>query len=416
MLHDAGVRGRRLSGPAIVLAALLALAGPAYPETIVVGPTDGTCPGAIFTRIQSALDAAVPGSTIFVCAGTYAEQLLVTKRVHLVASAGVRLVPSRLAVLTTSPLSGRPVAAAVTVRAPATVDGFAIDVAAHGITVCDGSEPLLAGIYVGGVAASVRGTGVTGARIAGAPAACVNGVAILVESGGASPRVRLEANSLDAYQQAGILLQGAGVRADVRENFVQGAGGTMPYAQSGIVIANGGSARVQDNVVRGHAGIDATGCIVDTGIVLAAPRIRATGNQLESNAIGLRADSRGHLIRDNVVDGGNVGLVGLDLAADESRVIANTFANQAVAGIRVVGNRSKLRGNSLSRVHEVPRCAALRADDSCTALTTRCGAGVWLLGRANQLTASAVADVDVAVIDDGRGNTIRPEFRLDAGR
>jgi nitrous oxidase accessory protein NosD len=392
-----------------VLVIVLALAGLARPETIVVGPSDGTCPGVIFGRIQSAIDAAVPGTTIFVCAGTYVEQLLVTKRVHLVAAAGVRLVSPRLAVFTASPSSGRGVAAAITLRAPATIDGFAIDVAAHGITECDGTEPLLAGIYVRGVAASVLGTAVTGTRIAGATAGCTNGVAILVEGGGGGPRVRLEGNSLDAYQQAGILLQGAGVRAVVRENVVEGAGGTVPYAQSGIIVANGAAARIEDNVVRGHAGIEPAGCIVDAGIVLAAPRIRVVGNQLEANTIGVQADSRGHLIRDNAIDGGQVGLVGLDLGADESRVTANTFVDQAVAAIRIAGNRCRLRGNTLSGVHEVPRCVALRDDAACAGLSARCGAGVWLLGRANQLATTAISDVDVPVIDDGRSNTIRLE-------
>jgi hypothetical protein len=315
--------------------------------------------------------------------------------------------PGRLSVLTTSPSSGRAVAAAVTMRAPATIDGFAIDVGAHGISACDGTEPLLAGIYVRGVTASVLGTGVTGTRIADAPSDCVNGVAILVDGGVGSARIRLEGNSLGAYQQAGIFVQGAGLRAMVRENFVQGDGGTAPYAQSGIVIANGAGARVEDNVVRGHAGIGASGCAVDTGILLAAARTRVTGNQLEGNVVGMRAETRGHFIRDNVVDGGTVGLVGLDLGADESRVTANTFRNQAVAGIRISGNRSRLRANQLSRVHEVPRCAALRNDTACAGLSARCGAGVWLLGRANVLTASAISDVDVTVIDDGRGNVVR---------
>jgi nitrous oxidase accessory protein NosD len=414
MLDDAAVRGSGLARPAIVLMSVLALARPAHPMTIVVGPSDGTCPGVIFGRIQSAIDAAVPGTTIFVCAGSYPEQLLVTKRVHLVAAAGVRLVPPPLAVLTTSPSSGRGVAAAVTLRAPGTIDGFAIDVRNHGITTCDGTEPLLAGVYARNVAASVLGTAVTGTRIDGATAACTNGVAILVEGGGGAPRVRLEGNSLDAYQQAGILLQGAGMRAVVRENVVEGAGGGVPYAQSGIVVANGAAARIEDNVVRGHAGIE-PGCAVDAGIVLAAPRIRVVGNQLEANAVGVRADSRGHLIRDNAVDGGNVGLVGLDLAADESRVTGNVFMHQAVAGIRIAGNRSRLRANTLTGVHEVPRCAALRDDAACAGLSARCGAGVWLLGRANQLATTAISDVDVPVIDDGRLNTIRLEAARRAG-
>lgn len=384
---------------------MLALVAPARSETVTVGPLDGTCPAAIFDRIQSALDAAVPGTTIAVCAGTYAEQLLVTKRVHVVAAAGVRLVPTRLAALTTSLASGRAVAAAVTLRAPAIIEGLAIDAGAHGITTCDGTEPLLVGVYVRGVAASLVGNAITGTRIPDAPAGCANGVAILAEGGGA---LRIDGNSLDGYGQAGVLVQGAGVRAVVSENLVEGDGGAGAAPQAGIVVASAATARIEDNVVRAHAGVDPTGCAADAGIVLAAPRLKVTGNQLQSNAVGVRADSRGHLIRANAVDGGDVGLVGLDLDADESRVVGNVFANESVAGIRVGGNRSRLRGNTLSVVHEIPRCAALRTDVACAALAARCGAGIWLLGRANQVTATVMSDVDVPVIDDGRDNVVRP--------
>src|SRR5262249_55204958 len=75
------------------LLALVSLAVPCGASTIVVGLSDGSCPGAIFARIQSAIDAAVPGSTIVVCPGVYAEQLVVGKRVRIFASPGARLVP-----------------------------------------------------------------------------------------------------------------------------------------------------------------------------------------------------------------------------------------------------------------------------------------------------------------------------------
>jgi hypothetical protein len=375
--------------------------------TIVVGPADGSCPDAIFSRVQSALDAAVPGATIFLCAGTYSEQLVVTKGLHLVAAPGARLVPPALAVTTTSPDSRRPVAAAVTLRAPAVVDGLAIDLTAHGITTCDDATPLLAGIYVGGVSASIVGTSVVGARIPDAPAGCTNGVAILVEGGGRRARVRVEGNGVAAYQGAGIVVQDAGARASVRENLVVGDGDTPTHAQAGIAILNGAAARIADNVVRAHAGASGATCDLDAGIVLGAPRLRVTGNQLEANAVGIRAASRGHMLRGNAIDGGGVGLVGLDLDADESRVGANTVTNEAVAAVRIRGNRNVLRGNVLMGVHQSPTCDVVRDAPGCAPSLARCGAGLWLLGSANAVTATTIADADAAVVDDGRANVVR---------
>ncbi len=407
VLDEARVRVRHPLRYGIVLAAVVSWSGTPRAETVVVGPSDGTCPTAIFNRIQSAIDAAVPGTTISVCSGIYAEQLLITKRVRLVGSSGTRLVPPPLAVQATSLHTGRGVAAAITLRAPATIDGVAIDAGGNGITTCDGSEPLLAGIYARGVAATIVGTSVVGARIAAAPPGCANGVAIFVQGGGAGPRIRIEGNSVAHYQRAGIVVQDPDVRAIVRENVVEGDGDTPDRAQTGIEISNEAGGRVESNVVRNHATPSGVVCDADAGIVLDAPRIRVRGNQLQANAVGIRAESRGHVIQGNAIDGGTVGLIGLSLDADESRVQSNTIANQAIAAIRITGSRCRLRANTLSGVHEAPGCDALRDDPACAALTARCGAGVWLLGRANAVIGNTITDVDTPVIDEGRGNTVR---------
>jgi hypothetical protein len=370
----------------------------------VVGPSDGSCPEAFFSRVQSAIDASVPGTTIVLCPGTYPEQLLVTKRVRLVGTPGARLVPPALPLRATSPRSGRTVTAAVILRAPAKVEGLAIDVAGHGVTTCDESAPLLAGIYVRGVSATISGTSVTGTRIAGAPADCAGGVGILVHGGG-SARVRIEGNSIAAYQRAGIVVQDSGVRATVRENVVTGDGDTTEHLQNGIEVANGAVLRVEENVVRDHGGPSGATCELDAGIVLDTARVRVRGNLLERNAIGIRAGSRGHTLRDNAVMG--AGLFGFDLGADESRVVNNTVEDVASAGIRVGGNRSRLRGNVVSTIHASPGCEVAKEAPGCDAALARCGTGLWLLGRANQVAATLVADVDVAVTDDGIGNVVR---------
>jgi hypothetical protein len=370
----------------------------------VVGPPDGSCPDAFFSRVQSAIDAAVPGTTIVLCRGTYPEQLLVTKRVRLIGLPGARLVPPALPLRTTSLRSGRTVTAAVILRAPAKIEGLAIDASNHGIGTCDGAAPLLAGIYVRGVAATISGTSVTGLGIPGVPADCASGVGVLVHGGGAA-RVRIEGNSIGGYQRAGIVVQDSGVRATIRENLVTGDGDTPDRLQNGIEVANGAAARIEENVVRDHAGPSGTSCQLDAGIVVDTGRVRVLGNQLERNAVGIRAASRGHLVRDNAVTG--AGLIGLDVGADESRVLRNTIEGVASAGIRIGGNRSRLRDNVVSAVHAASGCEVAKEQPGCEAALARCGTGVWLLGRANQVSATLVADVDVTVTDDGVGNVVR---------
>jgi hypothetical protein len=375
-------------------------------ETVIVGPSDGTCPSAFFSRIQNAIDAAPPGTTIELCPGTYPEQLFVTKRVRIMGSPGARLVPPALPLRTTSLRSGRLVAAAIILRGPATIDGLAIDASAHGVTTCDGTEPLLAGIYVRGVAASIFGTSVTGTRIANAPSGCANGVGILVQGGGGTPRVRVEGNSIDGYQRAGIVVQDPGVRASVKENVVRGDGDTPERVQNGIEASNGARATIQDNVVRDNAGPSGPACDLDAGIVVDTPRAQLRGNQLENDAVGIRLGSRGHTVRENAVMGGPAGLLGIVLASDESRVMDNALTSVGTAGLRVDGNRNQLRGNVVADVH-AKACDAVIDRPGCATALDPCGTGLRLVGRANTVSQNLISDVDVPVVDDGLANQVR---------
>jgi len=58
---------------------LIALSSRAFAVTV------GTCePGPQYPTIQAAVTAATPGSTVNICPGTYPEQVLITKNLHLV--------------------------------------------------------------------------------------------------------------------------------------------------------------------------------------------------------------------------------------------------------------------------------------------------------------------------------------------
>jgi Putative Ig domain len=70
----------------IALQAPIALAGiPQPPPTgaIVVGTSSSDCPSPTYSTIQSAIDAASSGATIYVCEGTYNESLTINKPLTL---------------------------------------------------------------------------------------------------------------------------------------------------------------------------------------------------------------------------------------------------------------------------------------------------------------------------------------------
>ena len=77
--------GRFVAGGrvAVLWAVVFAMMG-AHPPFAASDVTVGSCAGpSFFTSIQAAVSAASPGSTVRICPGTYAEQVVVTKPLTL---------------------------------------------------------------------------------------------------------------------------------------------------------------------------------------------------------------------------------------------------------------------------------------------------------------------------------------------
>jgi nitrous oxidase accessory protein NosD len=72
-----GVFGALALGVSMLVGALIVPAASAATTRIVGNPA--TCPGATYPTINAAVAVADPGDTIKVCAGTYTENVLVTK-------------------------------------------------------------------------------------------------------------------------------------------------------------------------------------------------------------------------------------------------------------------------------------------------------------------------------------------------
>ena len=81
--------------------------------TLTVGQKSAACPKPLYLTIQSAVNAASSGDTIHVCAGTYPEQVLITKSLNLSGDNGALIEPVNVAANSTSLTSGQPIAAIV---------------------------------------------------------------------------------------------------------------------------------------------------------------------------------------------------------------------------------------------------------------------------------------------------------------
>jgi parallel beta-helix repeat protein len=203
-----------------------------------------------FTRIQAAVDAAQPGDTIQVCAGTYDEQVVVRKPDLRIVGAGASRTtvrPSVGSVNTVALATGLPSVAIVVVDS---VTGVSV----RGLTV-DGSAATLPsecppyfGVYyrkASGTVDSMRVTGVV---------PCVS-IGIFVQSpedGSGAAEVTIRDTLVDNYGAIGIACNEPGTICTITNSRIVGSGKPSLVTFNGVQIAFGAGARVINNVIRGN--------------------------------------------------------------------------------------------------------------------------------------------------------------------
>lgn len=251
-----------VAGLFVALSSILP-AGPAQAQTTLVVDADGrattTDCGAhqrAFSKIQDAVDAAPPGSTIHICPGIYAEQVVVTKNNLTLRGAGVGLTvvrPSAVPATTTSLVLPVPVAPIVLVDgatgvtvARLTIDGGGADGGAANLR-CDA-----VGFYAGLFYRNASGT-VDSAQVTAVNSATRCSSAIRGESGaGGVANLLVKDNLLDRYGTFGLVCAGPRAACTVTGNRVRGRGPVNDQVQAGIAIRAGATAAISGNEVRDH--------------------------------------------------------------------------------------------------------------------------------------------------------------------
>ena len=219
-----------------------AQAGKPKSSTLVV-------PGA-FPTIQSAVDAAAPGDTIRIRAGTFTEQVRVGKDLTIVGSGKDRTVIRAPATLEPNEADERTI---VDVTDGATVSMSWLSVSGPGSGTCE-EEPLLAGIRVRNEAhldlryAAVR-------DIHDTPmVSCfrsANGILVGdIPDPIASLTVRY--SEITNYAGVGIVVLGFGSTATITHNVVKGPGLASGVGTGGIEFPVGAVGTISYNVVSGN--------------------------------------------------------------------------------------------------------------------------------------------------------------------
>ena len=319
----------RLTCLSVLFFFLACTAMPASAPQIVVDDDKLDCPDASFTRIQDAVDAAVPGSQIRICKGVYAEQVTIGKPLDVEADSGAVLMPASMQANAASLSSGRAIAAALLVSntSNVTIRGLTLDGANNGISQC---APDLMGIYFQNASGEVDRVAVRNFKLSALLNGCQSGSGIFVQSGnGEISQVEIHRSTIHDFQKNGITANEIGTSASIDGNVVTGLGPTTGAAQNGIQIGFGAGGSIQNNTVTNNVWAPCTAVSTCTAVAT---------NILVEQSDGIR-------VKDNVV---GISQVGIFIHANQGQVVENrTFATSVFDGIHIEGDQAQVKRNDV---------------------------------------------------------------------
>lgn len=239
-------------------------------------------------RIQDGIDIAADGATVNVDAGTYAEQLAITRSLTLRGAGADQTIvaPPSLA------------AGENGIRSILSIDAPGTSAEVSGFTFRGPVPEITSGIFVrDGAHANIHDNKVIDIRESAILSGNQRGIGIFVGRAlfGTSGTAVIANNVITGYQKGGIVVDGPGSQATITGNTVVGEGPAVALAQNGIQISRGATATLTANNVSGNlytgpgtdpddfaAGIlfFASGPYVGTGGMTFAPNNIVTGNEL----------------------------------------------------------------------------------------------------------------------------------------
>jgi hypothetical protein len=306
-------------------------------QRLVVNGGNTTCPGAQFSRIQDAINAASSGQTIEVCAGLYNETPQIANSLSLKLDSGALLMPTSISQSTVSLASGNPIAAIITVRnaAKVNIEGGVIDAGASGISQC---APNLMGIIYQNSSGTVKRTWVRNTQLVSRLSGCQSGDGIFIQSGnGGTSHVTVTENRVDGYQKNGITANEVGT---------QGA------AQNGIQLGFGAQGSIEQNFVTGNIWSPCSSpdqCVfLATGILIEqSDNITIEDNSVGNNQVNVFLRGDGIKVRRNRLFG-SVVLDNIQVLGEHAEIESNQIYNSARAAVAVSSNEAEIRKNIIT--------------------------------------------------------------------
>jgi hypothetical protein len=348
-----------------------------------------------YPTISLAVSSVPKGATIYICPGTYAEQVVINKNLTLEGVAGngstgaaasgennpVIVSPSNGVVVNTNDLSGypngEPTAAQILVQTlPTSLTWPApIEVNISNITV-DGSNNQLSGcgtdfvgVYYQNASGTLNHVTTRYQELDPNDFGCQDGLAIYAQSGygtGGTAVVTIENDNVHDYDKNGITADGSGTTATIASNYVVGIGATPLIAQNGIQLSEGAGGKIASNTVTDDVYVNPSDCydtttpadsscysasgilLYDSGGTSGSP-VTVSTNIVSNTQGAIVAVTDGLLTADYnevssnrvtttpaiVVTGYTYFLDGIDLCSDNNTATSNTVFNSGGSGVHL---------------------------------------------------------------------------------
>src|ERR1700683_4673256 len=367
----------------------LALSRNVSASTVVVTPPSTTpCKNvASYPTISLAVSSVPAGSLIYICPGTYAEQVVITKKLTLEGVAGngaiaaaasgsnnpVIVSPAGGVLVNTNDLNlppyNQPTAAQILVQTPSNALATPIVVSISNITV-DGSNNGLSGcatdlvrIYYQNASGTLNHVTARYQELGASDFGCQDGLAIYAQSGygtGGSAAVIIENSSVHDYDKNGITADGSGTVATISGNYIVGIGATPLIGQNGIQMSFGAAGKIETNVVTDDVYVNPSdcypgNCYTATGILLydsggtSGSHVTISGNTVSNTQEAIVTYTDGTETADYndvtsnkvttnaavVVTGATYLLDGIDLCSDHNTAATNTVFNSSGSGVHL---------------------------------------------------------------------------------
>lgn len=397
----------------------------------------GTCNPSYteYATIQAAVNASVSGGVVYICPGTYTEQVTITKHLTVYGylagtnDAPVLLPPAAGLSANGTDIFGNPVAAQIFVNAGignnVTIGRITVDGTGNNLVGC--GAPTLEGIYFQNTSGTISDDVVRNqyqtdfADYGG----CQNGLAINVEGNTAGMSVTISSNSVRDYQKNGITASGAGTGAGsigpavtISSNNVVGfAASAMNWeglyvpnysvgaAENGIQVGFGATGKVTANVVNDNVWASDNSSEpynAASGILIfASEGISVTSNYVGSAQFGIVADtdSAGFCTGSN-------GAISCG-PADNTIITGNrVVGTQIFDGIDACSNGNTVESNTIFGSTE----SGVHVDDTCTSSTYGTTSG-----NNNLVTKNVINEACAGVLTGtGTGNTVTPNTLYNA--